>query len=390
MIPDIMALCDPNSLADVINIGIIALKTDKSVALWNRWMERASGIKAEDAIGRTLEKLFPDLAASRLAAAIAGALANKMSAVVSPALNESVLALFTSPGEHERDQRMSLHVTVFPLFAEGVVSGCLLQVSDVTASVRREHLLRERVTALREAQVKLDQQARDLAAINKELEQFAYVASHDMRQPLRTMIGLLRNIEMNVGEALDEDLKGDFALVINGAKRLDRLIIDLLEYSRVGRHEKAFVPVPLSEVINDCIVTLRDVIEDAGAVISVQSDFPQVLGNRSELFRFFSNLIGNAVKYRAPGRVPRIEIGWAEAGADWLLWVRDNGIGMPGDSLERAFEIFQRLVSQDAYEGSGIGLAICEKVAHLHGGKIWAESTLGEGSTFKVTLPRMV
>jgi len=265
-----------------------------------------------------------------------------------------------------------------------------LQVSDVTASVRREHLLRERVTALREAQVKLDQQARDLAAINKELEQFAYVASHDMRQPLRTMIGLLRNIEMNVGEALDEDLKGDFALVINGAKRLDRLIIDLLEYSRVGRHEKAFVPVPLSEVINDCIVTLRDVIEDAGAVISVQSDFPQVLGNRSELFRFFSNLIGNAVKYRAPGRVPRIEIGWAEAGADWLLWVRDNGIGMPGDSLERAFEIFQRLVSQDAYEGSGIGLAICEKVAHLHGGKIWAESTLGEGSTFKVTLPRMV
>ena len=233
----------------------------------------------------------------------------------------------------------------------------------------------------------LERQARELTAINAELEQFAYVASHDLRQPLRTVASYLQLIESAIGQDLSDDLKDYFNFAIGGAKRMDRLILDLLEYSRVGRMMQPATPIALGDIVSECIGNLHKAIAEAQAEITAQENLPVVLGDRTELVRLFSNLIGNAVKYRSPDRPCRISITARQQDNEWHIDVSDNGIGMPEDSIDRAFRIFQRLVPQGKYEGSGIGLAICKKVAKQLGGRIWAESRLGEGSTFTIALP---
>ncbi|CAK0777595.1 hypothetical protein CCP3SC1_80043 [Gammaproteobacteria bacterium] len=227
----------------------------------------------------------------------------------------------------------------------------------------------------------------ELARSNAELAQFAYVASHDLRQPLRTISSYLALLQQKLAANLDEDSVLYMEFCIEGAKRMDALILGLLEYSRVGRMEQAPEIIALHDVIALALGNLELSVAEAAADITVAEELPSIVGYPSELTRLFQNLIGNSINYRARHRPLGINIGWRDEGNDYVIWVRDNGVGIALKDFERAFGIFQRLVSHN-HEGTGIGLAICRKVVEHHGGRIWIESVLGEGSSFLMTFPK--
>ena len=229
----------------------------------------------------------------------------------------------------------------------------------------------------------------DLKRSNAELEQFAYVASHDLRQPLRMISSYLGVIEKRLGPELSEELKGFLGYATGGARRMDRMITDLLEYSRTGRSRENFEPVALNDAIGDSLISLESAIKDADGEVRVADGLPVLTANRSELVRLFQNLIGNAVKYRHPARTPLVEIGHGDLNGELVVWVKDNGMGISPDQRERAFAIFQRLVAKDAYEGSGIGLSVCRKIVENHGGRIWIEDAPDGGCVFMMTFPEL-
>ncbi len=236
------------------------------------------------------------------------------------------------------------------------------------------------------AEAALEEKTAKLEASNAELEQFAYVASHDLREPLRMVSSFVTLLARRYGEQLNDEAREFIALAQDGAVRMDRLILDLLEYSRVGRMERPLAPVELGRVVEQALRGLGLAAEEAGAEIEIAADLPTVIGNEEEMLRLWLNLVGNAIKYRAPDRPPRIRIGWRRDGGDVVCWVADNGIGIAPQDFDRVFRIFQRLHGRDRYEGTGIGLAICKKIVERAGGRIWIESIPGEGSTFLFSL----
>lgn len=227
----------------------------------------------------------------------------------------------------------------------------------------------------------------ELRRSNAELEHFAYVASHDLREPLRMIGSYSTLLERRLEKRLGEEEREFLAYITDGAKRLDSLILGLLEYARVGRNA-TFAQVSLDKVVGDALTNLKGAIDETGATVSVANNLPVVEGDALELMRLFQNLIGNAIKYHRPGQVPEVSVECREDGPDWVISVRDNGIGIDPANFERMFGIFQRLVTRDEYEGTGIGLAICRKIALHHGGTIEVESSVGHGACFAVRLPR--
>jgi len=246
----------------------------------------------------------------------------------------------------------------------------------------------EDVTDRRTAEDALRRKTTELEQSNAELEAFAYMASHDLRQPLRTISSYLGLIEADLADRLDADGREYMDFCRAGAARMDRLIVDLLEYSRVGRKSKPFQPYPSADILAVAVENLDAAINEAGASVTVDAALPMVLGDDGELVRLFQNLIGNAIKYRHRERPPAVHVGCAPEADSWHFTVADNGIGIAPEHLERVFGIFQRLHRSDEYEGTGIGLAVCRKIVERHGGHIWVESTPDKGSIFHVTLAR--
>jgi PAS domain S-box-containing protein len=226
----------------------------------------------------------------------------------------------------------------------------------------------------------------ELKRSNEELRQFAYAASHDMREPLRMISSYIGLLERRLGGALDPDCLAFIGFAKDGAKRLDQMILGLLDYSRIGRSGNPKAVIPLADALKEATTNLSLLLETAQARIDVAGPLPDVLGEHNELVRLFQNLISNAVKYRDPGRGLVITISSRNQEGKWLTAVADNGAGIPADQTERIFGIFQRLHGFDI-EGSGIGLASCRKIVDHHGGRIWVDSELGKGSTFFFTLP---
>ncbi|OAN53692.1 hypothetical protein A6A04_13895 [Paramagnetospirillum marisnigri] len=247
---------------------------------------------------------------------------------------------------------------------------------------------KEAESRISEANRELSQQAARLQAVNAELEQFAYVASHDLRQPLRMVSSYLTLIERRLGNAMTEELKSFFDFAVGGARRMDRLILDLLDYSRTGRRANPMEPVDLAAAADEALGNLKVAVAETEATIELVDPLPSVTGDGMELTRLFQNLIGNAIKYRSPDRRPVVRIGCRGDQQEWTISVTDNGIGIRPQDHDRAFMIFQRLVAQDAYEGTGIGLAVCRKIVENHGGRIWIEDVPDGGSRFCFTLPR--
>jgi PAS domain S-box-containing protein len=237
------------------------------------------------------------------------------------------------------------------------------------------------------AHAELSQRAAELERSNADLEQFAYVASHDLAEPLRSIAGFTQLLERRYGDSLDSDATEFVGFIVDGVSRMQSLIDDLLLYSRVGRSETDLSDVDCGAIVDQALRSLAAPIEESGAKVTV-GDLPVVRGRPRELGQLFSNLISNAVKFHDEGELPEVAISATAAGeGGWLIAVSDNGIGIEERHAERIFKMFQRLHARDEYVGTGIGLALCRKVVESHGGRIEVESTPGAGSTFSFTIP---
>jgi light-regulated signal transduction histidine kinase (bacteriophytochrome) len=250
--------------------------------------------------------------------------------------------------------------------------------------------LKEKDAALRRSQAELEQRVAErtaqLASANRELEQFAYVASHDLQEPLRMVASYTGLIKQRYQDRLDQDANEFIAYASDGARRMQKLINDLLEYSRIGKETKGFQTTDCEAVLAQVLLNLKLTIEESGAVITRQ-DLPSVMADGHELIQLFQNLISNALKFRGP-EAPRIHIAVQAQDGQWVFSVQDRGIGFEPQYQERIFGVFQRLHSQSRYPGTGIGLAICQKIVERHGGRIWAESQPGKGATFYFSIPK--
>jgi PAS domain S-box-containing protein len=242
------------------------------------------------------------------------------------------------------------------------------------------------ITDRKQAQDKLKKALLDLERSNKELEQFAYVASHDLQEPLRMVASFTQLLEKRYKDQLGQDAKDFIRFAADGANRMQSLINDLLAYSGVGARGKPLEPTDCHAVLGQAIVNLSMVIEDNHAIVT-SDELPTVMADASQMVQLFQNLVGNAIKFRDE-ELPRIHVSALEKGNEWVFSVKDNGIGIDPQFSERIFVAFQRLHSREKYPGTGIGLAICNKIVDRHGGKIWIESELGKGSTFYFTMPK--
>jgi light-regulated signal transduction histidine kinase (bacteriophytochrome) len=258
--------------------------------------------------------------------------------------------------------------------AQGETIGVVLVFRDVTGRRRSEEEL-----------LRLNH---DLKRTNQDLQQFSYAASHDLKEPLRTVSNYLQLIRSRYsGKLLDEEAGRLFDVAVAGAQRMHALVEALLDYSRAGEvGDSTLEPVPVDKVVGDAIANLQSSISENNAAVSL-GPLPVVTANPVHLTQVFENLIGNALKYRSE-QPPRISVTAAEGAHDWVFSVEDNGIGIPPEYQVQIFGIFKRLHGEE-YPGTGIGLATCKKIVDRHGGTIWVESEPQKGSRFSFTLPRM-
>jgi light-regulated signal transduction histidine kinase (bacteriophytochrome) len=225
----------------------------------------------------------------------------------------------------------------------------------------------------------------ELTRSNQELQEFAYVASHDLQEPLRKIANFSEMLAKKYQGHFDARADRYFGYVSDGAKRMQALINDLLGYSRVGTADFRLIPASLEEVLKEALTDMQTLIRESGARIS-HDPLPTLRINPLQMRRLLQNLISNGIKFH-DGHPPQVHIAASREPGDWLIAVRDNGIGFAPRHAEEIFKVFRRLHTKEAYPGTGIGLAICKKIVERHGGRIWAESTPGQGSTFYFTIP---
>ena len=240
----------------------------------------------------------------------------------------------------------------------------------------------ERVRAEQRMQAK----THELEAVNEELEQFAYAASHDLQEPLRMISSYLQLVMRRYGDTFDEDATTFMGFATEGAERMQALINDLLTLSHVTTNEDNFKPIAMDRIIERALFNLKAAIDEHTVKIEV-GNMPKLPVDAVQITQLFQNLIGNAIKYHRKGVTPSVSIQAEEHPNEYVFSVADNGIGIDKKHHDRVFQVFQRLHTRSEYEGTGIGLAICSKIVDRHGGKIWVESTVGKGSTFLFSIP---
>ena len=268
----------------------------------------------------------------------------------------------------------------------GATIGVLGIFWDITERKRAEEELKLYREHLEELTAQSEERARQLARSNSDLEQFAYVASHDLQEPLRMVASYVQLLAQRYKGRLDADADEFISYAVAGATRMQALINDLLAYSRVSTRAGAFEPTDCEPVLQEALLNLKLTVEESKARIT-HDPLPTIEADRMQMAQLFQNLIGNAVKFRNE-TPPEIHVSAESTNGGWLFWVRDNGIGMDMKCAQRIFAIFARLHPAGTYPGMGIGLAICKRIVERHGGRIWVESEPGKGSTFYFTIPR--
>lgn len=260
------------------------------------------------------------------------------------------------------------------------------KVAQRTAALAEANVkLRQSLSSHRRTEEKLQAAVAELERSNAELEQFAYAISHDLQEPLRMVLSFTQLLDRRYHGRLGQDADEFIAFASDGASRMDGMIRDLLEYSRVHRQGRPLEPIAAQEAVAEALSNLRQAIADSGAIVEV-GEMPMVMADGGQLARLFQNLIGNAVKYRYVDRAATIRIAARREGEAWHFTVADNGIGIEPRDFGRLFTIFQRLNPRSEYPGSGVGLAICKRIVERHGGRIWVGSEPGRGSVFHFTL----
>lgn len=332
------------------------------ILLINAQTERLFGYRREELLGREIEVLVPErFRVGHLARR--GAFARESW----PRPMGAALDLFAlNKDGHE----FPVEISLSPL-----KTGDEVRIFSVIRDISAHKLIEEQ----------LARQARELAQSNTELEQFAYVASHDLQEPLRVISSYTQLLARRYKGQLDPKADEFITFIVDGTLRMQRLIQDLLQYARINTKEKTFFSVESQSAFDHALTSLRSAIA-AGQATVTSDPLPAVNGDELQLGQLFQNLIGNAIKYRGP-EPPRVHVSARRDGDEWIFTVADNGIGIDPQFGEQIFEIFQRLHGMGEYEGTGIGLALCRKIVERHHGRIWVESEPGQGAKFRFTLP---
>ena len=349
--------------------AIVAVDQPGTIALVNSQAEKLFGYAREELLGQPIEILVPERFRQQH-------VRDRERYTAAPRTRPMGAGLALAARRKDGSE-FPVEISLSPLAANGELQ-IMSIVRDVTDRRRAEDELRR--TAER-----LAQQTAELERSNAELQQFAYVASHDLQEPLRMVASYTQLLARRYGDKLDDDAREFIDFAVDGARRMRALINDLLAYSRVGTRGAEFAPTDCNAVVDQVIADLGAAIEDERAGVT-RGDLPTVLADAMQLQQLFQNLIANAIKFHGERR-PRVAIAAERRGDAWLFSVRDNGIGIDPEYADRIFVIFQRLHSRAEYPGTGIGLAICKKIVERHGGRIWMESAPGQGTTFYFTLP---
>jgi PAS domain S-box-containing protein len=351
------------SLLQAAPDGILVCDQHGRIIIANEQVERMLGYTTGELIGQEVEVLVPEYIRPKHAALRDGYFGNPRRRPMGIGLD----LVATRKG----GATVPVEISLSPFELEG--APCAIAV------------VRD-VTELRRLDRELKHNNQELRRSNQELEQFAYVASHDLQEPLRMVAGYTQLLQRRYGDKLDADAKEYIGFAVDGVKRMQALINDLLTYARVAPRAKPFAAVALADAATQALSNLEVAIEEGRAQITVEP-LPVVRGDVVQLTQLLQNLVSNALKFRAEGRPVAVAIRARREDAVWRVSVEDHGIGIEPAYAEKVFVIFQRLHGRDAYPGTGIGLAIAKRVVERHGGRIWFEPTAGGGTTFHFTLP---
>jgi len=342
--------------------GMVVVNQRGEIVLLNAQSEKQFGYLRNELIGRKVKSIIPEGFAERLIA--------DETRTAAEALAQHIGTGIELYGLRKDGSEFPIEIMLSPLeSAEGIL---------VTAAIRD-------ITNRKDAEAHLVQNVKELNRSNEELEQFAYVTSHDLQEPLRMVASYTQLLSRRYKGKLDSDADEFIAFAVDGANRMQRLIQDLLTFSRVGKKGQDLLDISSDDALQQAILNLRGAIEESGAIVT-RGPMPEVKANETELTQLFQNLVGNGIKYQGPG-TPHIHISAVKNGSPkWIFSVQDDGLGIDPQFFERIFGMFQRLHKRDEFAGTGMGLAICKKIVEQHGGSISVDSTPGKGSTFHFTL----
>jgi PAS domain S-box-containing protein len=370
--------------------AMVVVNQAGEIVLVNAQVEKQFGYRRNELVGQKVRNIIPQGFAERLIA--------DSNRSVADALAQQIGMGIELSGRRKDGSEFPIEIMLSPLeSAKGIlVTAAIRNISARKKSEQHNTNLENQATYLNrsreELELRVAERTNELAVANQvleesnlELKQFAYVASHDLQSPLRSISGFVQLLKLEYEGKLDEQAQDWIRRTVRAIVQMQTLIRDLLSYSRVDARSGPFVEIPFLDIVNDALSILESSIHDSGGQVT-WSQLPNITGDRSQLVQLIQNLVGNGLSYRSD-KPPHIHISAKRSGKEWVFSVQDNGIGIDPKHCDQIFEIFKRLHTQKEHPGTGIGLAVCRRVVNRHGGKIWVESEPGHGSTFHFTIP---
>jgi PAS domain S-box-containing protein len=370
--------------------AMVVVNQSGEIVLLNVQAEKQFGYRRDELLGQKVKNIIPEGFAERLIADGTRSAAE--------ALAQQIGTGIELLGRRKDGSQFPIEIMLSPLeSAEGIlVTAAIRNISVRKKSEEHSAKLENQAVSLQrtrdELELRVVERTKELAVAvqvlersNLELKQFAYVASHDLQSPLRSISGFVQLLKLEYEGKLDEQAQDWIRRTVQSIAQMQTLIRDLLSYSRVDARSRPFEQTRFPDIVNDAMALLDSSIHDSGGQVTV-GELPAIMCDRSQMVQLIQNLIGNGLTYHGD-LPPHIHVSAERSGKEWIFSVRDNGIGIDSNHYEQIFEIFKRLHDQTEYPGTGIGLAVCRRVVERHGGRIWVKSDPGQGSTFYFTIP---